>query len=175
MKTLKYVEAELLDLIEQEWESYKKPYLEKNEVEQVNTAIRRYWVQHCGEVPKKVGAVTDLAIAIFETDKEKIKIIIMKSIGIISGLGGVAALVYSIKFFAGLSWWSFLMVSLFGSFLGPIAFAVGGLAALAGGGYLLSRKDSPEQASKKAKEMLIKGMKKVLSELWNEYESKWKD
>ena len=175
MKTLKYVEAELLELIEQEWASFRKPYLEKNEVEQVNAAIRSYWVQHCGEVPEKVGAVTDLAIAMFETDKEEKKAIIKKSLGTISGLGGIAALIYSITFFAGLSWWSALMVSLFGSFLGPIALGVGGLVALAGGGYLLYRKDAPKQASKEAKDMLVRGMKKVLPELWSEYESRWKD
>lgn len=175
MNTLKYVEAELLELIEQEWASFKKPYLEKSEVEQVNAAIRHYWVQHCGEVPKKVRAITELAIDMFETDKEKKKAIIKKSLGILSGLGGSAALIYSITFFAGLSWWSILMTSLFGSFLGPIALGAGGLVAMAGGGKLYFRKDSPKQASKEAKEMLVKGMKKILPELWSEHESKWKD
>ena len=172
---LQHVEAELMELIEQEWASFRKPWLQKNDVIQVNAAIRRYWVQHCGEVPKKVDAVTDLAIAMFETDKEKKKATIKKSLGIISGLGGVAALIYSITFFAGLSWWSALMVALFGSILGPIAWGVGGLVALTGGAYLLSRKDSPKQASKEAKDMLVQGMKKVLPELWSEYESIWKD
>lgn len=176
MDKIKQIESDILfHLKERRSNLPNATYLQLEDVKLISDGMRVYWKKHCGEVPAKIEAILELAEGIMEPDRVRRKSRMQDALSVLSGVGGIGAVAWSVSFFSSLGWWGALMVAVFGVPLGPIAWGVGGTLLVGASIWGLSSKRHKKKASEQAWEVLTKGTVKILPEVWKEYESKWID
>ena len=153
-----------------------RQYLNQDDIRRLGCDVEGIWLQHCGEVPAEIKASVLMANTVMAGDFASKTTLIKHMLSTVGAVGGIAAILGGVGTILG--WGAGVMTAistaLFGlSLTGPLAAISLGAVATIIAGYFMFSNTPEEELSRKAIQVLREGIKRVLPDVWQTYESKW--
>ena len=153
-----------------------RQYLNQDDIRRLGCDVEGIWLQHCGEVPAEIKASVLMANTVMAGDFTSKVTLIKHMLSAVGAVGGITAILGGVGTILG--WGAGVMTAistaLFGlSLTGPLAAISLGTVATIIAGYFMFSNMPEEELSRKAIQVLREGIKRVLPDVWQTYESKW--
>ena len=153
-----------------------RQYLNQDDIRRLGCDVEGIWLKHCGEAPAEIKASVLMANTVMAGDFASKVTLIKHMLSAVGAVGGIAAILTGVGTILG--WGAGVMTAITTaicglSLTGPLAaISLGAVATLIAGYFMFSNMPE-EELSRKAIQVLREGIKRVLPDVWQTYESKW--